>query len=87
MEFVALYIDKEERFSLGRETLSEKFYLAIPVSSSLVDYEEYYEITATQFERFQRDANAAREFVGQCRDRKLDHLLLVGPGKNRGVAG
>ncbi|MBL3752993.1 hypothetical protein IPW42_25660, partial [Mycobacteroides abscessus subsp. massiliense] len=39
------YFSKEHRYSIGADATSGSRYLSIPVSSSAVDYEEYYEIT------------------------------------------
>lgn len=86
MEFNDLLINREERFSLGQEKQSGKFYVSIPVSNGLVDYEEYYEIDGRQFELFQVDLKAALEFVKRCRSHQADDLLIMKPGKNRGIA-
>ena len=50
MEFEDTYINKDHRFSLGKELNSGKYYLSIPVSNQMVDYEEYYEITSNGYE-------------------------------------
>jgi hypothetical protein len=45
MQFDDIFIFKSERFAVGQEQDSGKYYLSIPVSNGLVEYEEYYEIT------------------------------------------
>jgi hypothetical protein len=39
MRFEDIVVDREERFALGRERDSGRFYLSIPVSNGTVDYE------------------------------------------------
>lgn len=85
MKFNTTYVNKKERFSLGVEEDSGKHYLAIPVSNNLVNYDEYYWIDQKTFQLFQIDQTAALKFVELCRDRKLDDLLIMKPGNDRGV--
>jgi hypothetical protein len=73
-------------FSIGVEETTGRFYVSIPVSNGLVDYEEYYEIDRASFELFQNDIDAAVDFVMKCRRRELDELLIEKPGTNRGSA-
>jgi hypothetical protein len=63
-----------------------RHYVAIPVSSGIVDYEEYYAIDRPTFDRFLVDPVAALDFVVRCRARELDDRLMIAPGWNRGVA-
>jgi hypothetical protein len=86
MKFVASFISAEHRFSIGREVDSGKFYLSVPVSNRLVDYEEYYEITESDMERFRIDPELARQFAERCRNRMMDDALIIKPGSDRGVA-
>lgn len=86
MEFTDVYFNREERFSLGIEESSGKFYVSFPVSNQMTDYEEYYEIDRAQLDLFQKDLNAALLFVTKCRNRQLDELLLQKPGSLRGSA-
>jgi hypothetical protein len=86
VHFNDVYVNREERFSLGRESQSGKLYLSIPVSNGAVDYEEYYEITEAEFALFQVDRLAARDFAERCRHREADGRLMIKPGKNRGAA-
>ena len=84
LKFRDIVICREERFSVGVEESSGKFYVAIPVSSGLVDYEEYYEIDRDAFARYVADPKAALDFVGRCRSRDADEHLILQPGKKRG---
>ncbi|KAA0994812.1 hypothetical protein FQ192_11830 [Pseudomonas sp. ANT_J12] len=86
MKFQDIYVNREELFSIGIEETSGRFYVSFPVSNGMVDYEEYYEIDRASFELFQKDIDAAVEFVMKCRRRELDELLIEKPGTNRGSA-
>jgi hypothetical protein len=86
MKFTDILVHKEERFSIGIEEQTGKYYISIPVANSLVDYEEYYAINKSEFDEFSASIAAAAEFVRQCRSRELDDRLIMKPGKDRGVA-
>ncbi len=87
MRFEDSYVSREHRYSLGQELNSGKFYLSIPVSNRLVDYEEYYEITESQVDAFTLNPQLALEFADQCRNRLMDNRLFIRPGTDRGVPG
>ena len=86
MKFKDLIVHGEERFSIGIEENTGRYYLSIPVSNSLIDYEEYYEISKDEFDAFSANVAAAVEFVRQCRSRRQDDRLFMKPGKDRGGA-
>ncbi len=86
MKFNDVLVSREGRFSLGEEEQTGKYYLSIPVSNGMVDYEEYYEIDRLAFEHYRADPKAALEFAERCRNREVDELLIVKPGSNRGTA-
>jgi hypothetical protein len=86
MKFTDILVRNEERFSLGTEEQTGKYYLSIPVANTLVDYEEYYEINKDEFDAFSADKAAAAEFVRRCRSREEDDRLIMKPGMDRGVA-
>jgi hypothetical protein len=86
MKFTDIHIFKDERFSIGVEEQSGRYYLSIPVANRLVDYEEFYEISSTEFEVFTTDAASAEKFVLQCRMREKDNRLMIQPGRDRGAA-
>jgi hypothetical protein len=86
MIFEDCFFSAEHRFSIGREIDSGKYYLSIPVSNRLVDYEEYYEIIQSDAERFKNDIDMARQFAEKCRNRLMDHALIIKPGADRGIA-
>ena len=86
MKFKDVAVNRDERYSLGVEQDSGKYYVSIPVSNGMVDYEEYYEIDQPTFERYRTDLGSARDFVERCRKRQEDDRLIVKPGRNRGTA-
>jgi hypothetical protein len=79
------HLFKEDRFALGVEADSGRYYASIPVSNGLVDYEEYYELTPEQYQAFVVNHCAAVEFVQACRRHDHDELLMQKPGMNRGT--
>ncbi|MBZ4488282.1 hypothetical protein LQ938_13890 [Microbacterium sp. cx-55] len=79
------YFSRQDRFSVGTERPSGRFYLSIPVSNGVVDYEEYYELTEAQYEVFVTDRASAATFAEECRKHEHDALLLRKPGANRGT--
>jgi hypothetical protein len=79
------YVSREERFSLGVDGGSGVPYASFPVSTGVVDYEEYYRLTAEQYARYLADPAAALAFVEEARRREHDDLLLRQPGTNRGT--
>jgi hypothetical protein len=85
MKFEDTYFSKEDRYSLGIESTSDRHYVSIPVSNGIVDYEEYYEITPDEYHLFLSDKAAAVEFVESCRKHERDDLLIQKPGSNRGT--
>ena len=84
MKFNDIIVNRAERFSIG-VTDEGQHYVAIPVSNPYLDYEEYYAIDQASFDRFCADPTLARDLVGQCRRREVDHLLIVPPGRLRGT--
>lgn len=85
MKFVDTAVDREHRFSIGRELESGKYYLAIPVSNRLCDYEEYYEIDRLTHDAYPGNVPVLAALATRCRARTCDDLLLIPPGEDRGV--
>jgi hypothetical protein len=85
MRFQDTHVNPFKRFSVGQELDSGRFYVSIPVSNALADYEEFYEISRECHDRFGDDPSEILEMVGKCRRRECDHLLFIKPGRNRGV--
>jgi hypothetical protein len=85
MKFDDTFFSREDRYSLGIESTSGRYYASIPVSNGIVDYEEYYQISPEQYRNFLHDKDAAIDFVEACRRHEHDDLLLQRPGSNRGT--
>jgi hypothetical protein len=71
VKFEDSFVSKADRYSLGVEVDSGVYYAAIPVSNQQVDYAEYYELTADEYERFKRtvSSNRLRGIVSQSSTR------------------
>lgn len=85
MKFEKAFVSREHRYSMGKEAESDTYYLAIPMSNQLIDYNEYYKLSAEQYETFRRDPSLAIEFAESCRRREHDERLFMQPGRDRGV--
>lgn len=85
MKFEDVYFSKEDRYSIGIETDSGRYYVSIPVSNGLVDYEEHYAIDPEQYKLFLTDTSAALSFIEACRKHEHDDRLIQRPGTNRGT--
>lgn len=83
--FIDSSFSREGRYSLGKDVQKNIHYLSIPVSNQAADYEEYYQITASQFVDYSGNGAAALIFANACRARKHDDLLILAPGSVRGV--
>jgi hypothetical protein len=79
------YFSREERYSLGVDEESGRFYASFPVNSSAVGYEEFYELNADQYREFLADPVTAIVFIEECRRHERDDLLMQKPGWNRGI--
>jgi len=86
MNFVDTATCSTERFSIGRETVSGRYYLSLPVSNRLCDYEEYYEISQSEHDAYPSNQGSLAAFAAECRARRNDALLIEPPGSDRGVA-
>lgn len=85
MKFVDAYFSRGNRYALGVEEETGRYYASLPVSNGVVDYEEYYELTKGQLDHFRADPDDAIEFIEACRRREHDDLLMQKPGWNRGT--
>ncbi|TWB13079.1 hypothetical protein FBZ89_12146 [Nitrospirillum amazonense] len=86
MKGTDIAVSRDHRFSIGVERDGGRFYLSIPVSNRLVDYEEHYEISQAEFDLYRQDLSTALLLVDQCRRRQADSRLMTPPGADRGVA-
>ena len=85
-DFRLVHLDREVRFALEVDDDSGRCFVSFPVSNTLADYEEYYEVDRETFDRFAADPPLAHPFVARAKNRELDHLLLRPPGRDRGWA-
>lgn len=83
--FEETFFSREDRYSLGVDLQEGSHYASFPVVAQVVDYVECYRLTPAQYEYFMADHAAALEFIGSCRRRERDELLIYKPGWNRGV--
>ncbi|WP_419765267.1 MAG: hypothetical protein ACNI28_02295 [Arcobacter sp.] len=86
MKFTDLIVDKKNFFSMGKEEYSGKYYLSIPVSNRMIDYEEYYWITKDFFDEYNDNKDLVLNFAEECREYKHDEFLVFKPSEDRGVA-
>ena len=85
MKWSCVFVDRERRFSLDVEEESGRTFVAIPVRNQMAEYDEWYEVDAETFERYRADPSLAHDFVDACKRREMDHLLLLPPGRDRGL--
>lgn len=85
-KFEQLNVNKKERYSLGRDEQSGDYYLSIPVANQMIDYEEFYRLSAHEYKSFTDNETEAAAFADACRKRLHDDRLILKPGSNRGVA-
>jgi hypothetical protein len=86
VRFVDTAVNKEKRYCIGREADSGRYYLAIPATNGLVDYEEYYEISAEAHDAYPGNAAQLEKFADECRKRQHDERLIYQPSITRGAA-
>ncbi|RUL72504.1 hypothetical protein [Dyella choica] len=84
MKYVDRHVFREERFSLGFEETTGKYYLSIPVANPYVEYEEHYEIDLDQYEACPANLDQLKEIAAKSRARQNDSRLMVKPGRLRG---
>lgn len=87
MNLEPVFVDRVRRFALEVDGDSGRMFVSIPVRNQMAEYTEWYEVDAPTFERFRADPTLAHDFVGCAERRELDLLLLLQPGRDRGVAG
>ncbi len=85
MKFEKTFFAKEDRYWLGKESESSRHFMGIPVSNAMVDYIEYYWLTNEQYDLFLADGVSALKFADECRRRQHDELLIMRPGRDRGI--
>ncbi|TCP92066.1 hypothetical protein EDC44_12819 [Cricetibacter osteomyelitidis] len=85
MRFKEIYHNSEYNFSLGVDTITNRFFLSFPVTTGVVDYEEHYFIPKVMIEKYPLNIETILIFLEQCKKRKQDRFLIIKPGWNRGT--
>lgn len=86
MQFLRTHSAQNGRYWLGREEVSRRPFLGIPISNSMIEYSEHYWLTEDQYDEFMVDDNAAAIFAEACRRREHDDVIVFAPGSDRGAA-
>ncbi len=74
--YAETYFSREHQFAIGIDRKAGGYYLAIPVSNGVVDYDEQYRITPEQYQSFSADLASALSCAGDFR--------AAGPGRGIG---
>ena len=82
--WTALHVSRADYYALGWDRDEACHYLSIPVANRMTDYDEYYRLSAAEFQTLAADREAARAFADRCRRRELDDRLILPPGTDRG---
>lgn len=85
MKFKDIYFSKTGFFSVGIEENSRSYYISIPVSNRLVDYEEYYKLDKDIYDKYADCLDELIFIAEECRQRLRDKDLFIKPGSDRGV--
>ena len=80
-----LHINEEERFSIGVDRDTGKYYLSFPVHNRLCSYEEFYLISEPTALGYPENIELVRELLDKSRKRENDSMLIIKPGTDRGV--
>ena len=86
MRFKDLYVNKTERFSIGIEQRSGRYFLSFPVANRLCDYEEYYYIDKSIVDNYPANMDEVLVLLAKSRSRENDNMLIIQPGADRGSA-
>lgn len=85
MEFIDTKTSLANRFSIGIVKPAGIFYISIPVSNRMVDYEEYFRIDEYTYRITESDMNYGIELARKCRLGEMDKWLILKPGADRGT--
>jgi len=76
MKFNDVSVNKNKRYSLGIEQDSNRYYISINIANGHADYDEYYEISKEELERFLISPDETNELIERCRTSKNDEKLI-----------
>lgn len=85
MKFEDVVINREHRFSVGREAGTGRCYFSVPVANKLADDEESFEISRLVLTACPANMSELIALAGESREQLSDHMLLVQPGTDCGV--
>ena len=85
MKFVDSAINQEQRYSLGQEQETGRYYVSVPVNNMFAEYEEYFEIEEMMFRCYPENMALVNQFADECRSRLHDSKMLTEPESERGV--
>ena len=78
MKHAETAVDRDHRFTIGRDLESGRHYLSIPVSNRLCDYEEYYEIAKATHDAYPANLAELIAFAEQhLADFKVPQYLII----------
>ncbi|MGV6988187.1 hypothetical protein ACWA5Z_04185 [Testudinibacter sp. P80/BLE/0925] len=83
--FKDIYVNKDNFFSIGIDTLDNRYYISIPLTIGIADYEEHYIINDDMFSNYPNNLDEVIRFVDDCKNRKNDQYLIDDVWVNRGV--
>ncbi len=85
--FVDKFVSKENRYTLGVELETGRYYFSMPVFNHLVEYDEYFEISEVEYDSLIENVDKAVSFKEQCSLRREDGRMTFFPkAGNRGWA-
>lgn len=78
-------VDHERRFSLELDTESGRTFVSVSVDvrNGAISYDEWYEVSRDEFERYRTEPGLAHDFVERCRRGELDDRRVGPPGRCR----
>ena len=79
-----IYLNEERYFSFELDESCNKYYLAIPVSNSRIDYMEYYEVSKALVDEYPANILEVEELVSKCRKGLMFHCALDPMAPDRG---
>ena len=79
-----IHLNEERYFSFRLDESSNKYYFAIPVSNSRIDYMEYYEVPKEFVDAYPGNIERVEELALKCRQGLMFHCALNPRAPDRG---
>ncbi|MGM3225992.1 hypothetical protein [Dickeya zeae] len=86
MKFKNESVNGEDRYAIGIELDSGKYFISIPVRNKFIEYSEFYEIDKNEFLEFKKEIALAIPLAEKCRRHENDNKLILPPPDDRGEA-